>query len=286
MWHPPVPSAKLYSPEALQLGSGLALLLWCYDNIQRDGSVEINLQRVAADIGKPYGTIREWWRALQSSSILASATDRGKRGWLVVLDSEWIDWRVMRHNYPDPQPQSTSNQRRDSDVENDERSVNAASTQNERRNLDVDPIYKEDHLDQDSLGDDATRKRAAASGGKKKTRAKTETEPGYQDMFEAIATVCKLDLKLCTSAQRLQASSAAKKLLGAQKQAEHVIKFGEWWAKHDWRGKRGEPPRPSQILDSWQQWEQKNATKPAIRVDLAQGDEWQGCRPAPLDQPF
>jgi hypothetical protein len=61
-WHPPIPSGKLYSPDALTLGPALALLIWCYDGIQRDGTVEIRLDRAAEDMQVPYRTVRNWWQ--------------------------------------------------------------------------------------------------------------------------------------------------------------------------------------------------------------------------------
>lgn len=281
-WHPPIPSGRLYSEPALALGPGVALLLWCYDNIRRDGSIEINLQQVAQDIGRPYGTIRDWWAKLRAGDFFVSATDRGKRGWVVQLADEWIDWRVMRHNYPEPPAPSTQNERRNTSVEEPqpdvEGSVNAASTQNERRNISVDHnVYKEDHHDQESGGDTA-RKRADPPG----------KQASYQELFEAIATTCQIDLQLCSQAQRKAITQTAKRLAETGKKAEEILAFAAWWAKFDWRGRKGEPPQPSHIQDLWAQW-QKQEKKHAAATKhrhARSGTEWAGCTPAPLDQPF
>lgn len=104
-WQPPIPSGALYSPQAIALGSGLALLAWCYDQVERDGSIQISLEKAAADIGKPYGTIRDWWKALRGSEgkspFFSEITPCGRKGWRVVFRSRWLDWRIMRQNYPE-----------------------------------------------------------------------------------------------------------------------------------------------------------------------------------------
>lgn len=286
-WAPPIPAGKLYSPDALALGSGLALLAWLYDGVQRDATVIVRLEEAAKDLGVPYRTIKTWWAALRQGPYFSKQQDRGKAGWVVKFADEWIDWRVFRANYPDTNPQPSSpSQGQNMELETIESPVKAPSKPRQGQEMALNPIYKEDQLDQDSLGDEAVRLNTATQSGKSvKSRTKTEpTDPQYQELFEAIATVCQLDLKLCTTAQRQQVAQAAKKLLGAQKQAEQVILFGQWWAKNDWRGRKGEPPRPAQVLDSWSQWEKKHATQRAL--DLTSGHEWQGCSPAPLDQPF
>ena len=112
-WQPPIPSGALYSPQSIALGPGLALLAWCYDNVERDGSIQISLERAAADIGKPYGTIRDWWKALRGdegkSPFFSEITPCGRKGWKVVFRSRWLDWRIMRHNYPERRDFSDEN---------------------------------------------------------------------------------------------------------------------------------------------------------------------------------
>lgn len=104
-WQPPIPSGALYSPQSIALGPGLALLAWCYDQVERDGSIQISLEKAAADIGKPYGTIRDWWKALRGSEgkspFFSEITPCGRKGWRVVFRSRWLDWRIMRQNYPE-----------------------------------------------------------------------------------------------------------------------------------------------------------------------------------------
>lgn len=53
-WQPPIPSGMLYSQPAQQLGSGLALLAYCYDKVQHDGWLGV-VWRVFEDVSQ--GTV-------------------------------------------------------------------------------------------------------------------------------------------------------------------------------------------------------------------------------------
>lgn len=100
-WHPPIPTGRLYSGPAIKLGPGLALLVWCYDHVERNATIEIKLEKAAADIGKPYGTIKDWWKLLREGPFFCEQIDRGRRGWVVRMSDDWLDWHVMKNNYPD-----------------------------------------------------------------------------------------------------------------------------------------------------------------------------------------
>jgi len=107
-WHPPIPANKLYSKPALDLGPALAMLIWCYDGIQRDGTIEISIEQAAHEIGKPYRTVKEWWRQLRTGPFFSEMEDHGRSGWVVRLDDDWIDWRIMQHNYPTDEGQNVA----------------------------------------------------------------------------------------------------------------------------------------------------------------------------------
>lgn len=141
-WHPPIPAGRLYSPDALDLGPALAMLVWCYDNIERDGRIEVQLPQVSTDIGKPYGTIKDWWRMLRAGPFFCEAIDRGKRGWIVRMSEDWVDWHVMGNNYP-----SRSSESRDVNLEDDEGSVKAASKLGESRDVNLENLHIRSHID-------------------------------------------------------------------------------------------------------------------------------------------
>ena len=100
-WQPPIPSGALYSAPAIALGPGLALLAWCYDQVERDGSLQVSLEKAAADIGKPYGTVRDWWRDMKDGPFFAETVPQGRKGWRATFKRKWIDWRINERNYPD-----------------------------------------------------------------------------------------------------------------------------------------------------------------------------------------
>jgi hypothetical protein len=99
-WQPPIPAGALYSPAAIALGPGLALLAWCYDRIERDGSLQIHLESAAEDLGKPYGTVRDWWKALKEGPFFSEVTPQGRKGWRAKFKTKWVEWRIVEKNYP------------------------------------------------------------------------------------------------------------------------------------------------------------------------------------------
>lgn len=150
-WHPPIPAGKLYSPDATDLGPALAMLLWCYDRIQRDGTIDVQLPSAAADIGKPYGTIKDWWRQLRGGPFFCEAIDRGRRGWVVRLAEDWIDWHVMGNNYPAQGRDVNLDENGEGpliSLEEREGGVKAASRRRQGRDISLETsAYKEDQID-------------------------------------------------------------------------------------------------------------------------------------------
>jgi len=105
---------------------------------------------------------------------------------------------------------------------------------------------------------DAIKGDIAVSPEPKGTEKRTEREHVERDslfgpMFETIAHVCRIDLKLCTKAQRLQVVQTTKALRKAGKTPEDIPKVERWWYLYDWRGKKGDAPRPAQLQEVWQQ---------------------------------
>ena len=83
-----------------------------------------------------------------------------------------------------------------------------------------------------SLENESVQKRNGGSG-KKKT-----TIPGFQDMFNILAEICKLDINLV----RGRIAGIAKSLIKAGYTVEDIKSFAVWWKINDWRGKEGKPP--------------------------------------------
>ncbi len=74
--------------------------------------------------------------------------------------------------------------------------------------------------------------------------------------FWELLLVCKLDEELLTEKQRKELWRAAN-TLEKQREPEHADfeKFERWWYAVDWRGKKGDTPRPSQVQAEWSRFE-------------------------------
>lgn len=87
-----------------------------------------------------------------------------------------------------------------------------------------------------------------------KTHASAHAEGRTTDpLFESLATVCRIDWKVCTAEQRGALNQTCGILRKAGHTAADVVRVGEWWSASDWRGKQGQAPRPEQIREVWQQ---------------------------------
>jgi len=164
-WHPPIPANKLYSEPALKLGPALAMLVWCYDGIQQDSTIEIRLESIQQELNVSYRTIKDWWKLLKEGPFFCEQIDRGKRGWVVRMADDWIDWHVMGNNYPNSRPRQGQNsapndqkvpssrptEGQESDLEGRQGPVKAPSRTGEGQSSALEkPAYKEDQQDQES----------------------------------------------------------------------------------------------------------------------------------------
>jgi len=92
-------------------------------------------------------------------------------------------------------------------------------------------------------------------------------KPLHQQMFEALAMVCRWDLELLTEDQRGALNQTEKRLRQMKNQTvapADVLAFGEWWFAYHWQGKkRGESPCPADVRKEWGRFRawQKQQTK-------------------------
>jgi hypothetical protein len=105
-WQPPIPAGALCSPDAIAINIALPLLGWCYDQVGRDGWLEMNLHEVAGAIDVPYHTVKKWWGQLEESGFIAAVDKRGRNGMRVRIADAWLDWRSRdaQHSVPIPVP--------------------------------------------------------------------------------------------------------------------------------------------------------------------------------------
>lgn len=134
-WHPPIPAEAVYRPEVAQLGAGLRLLWYCYNGLERDGTIELSLTSASEAIGTPYATVRKWWALLLKVGIATVLQDKGRSGFLVRIADDWIDWHILERNYEPAQRPTKDVEKVLNGVE---RSFNDLSTHFERPFKDVE----------------------------------------------------------------------------------------------------------------------------------------------------
>lgn len=105
-WQPPIPAGALCSADAIAINIALPLLGWCYDQVGRDGWLELNLHEVAGAIDVPYHTVKKWWGQLEGSNFVEVVEKRGRNGMRVRIADAWLDWRSRdaQHSVPIPVP--------------------------------------------------------------------------------------------------------------------------------------------------------------------------------------
>jgi hypothetical protein len=72
-----------------------------------------------------------------------------------------------------------------------------------------------------------------------------------QEMFTALAEVCQINLTTLTGTQRKQLNQSEKILRKDDAVPADMEPFAVWWYANDWRGKKGDVPRPAQVRETW-----------------------------------
>lgn len=261
-WVPPVPAEKLYGRDALALGSGLVMLLWCYDGVERDGSVKVDLMAVAAELETPYRTIKDWWKALRNGPFFASVKDRGKLGYVATFNRDWIEWRVMATNYPTMETSEGQNIALEPPLNEPEQvsnpvqgPVKAPSRTDEGQNIAPD-LYIGTPVSQGSND------LVAPDGATPAPSEKKPTEPPTPASIRTlIADLCSIDLdgKTASRGQVTSLNTEAKKIWVSAKNAGkseadclEAIRYVAGWIKRTvYPYSNGQPLTPSAIRERW-----------------------------------
>lgn len=72
-----------------------------------------------------------------------------------------------------------------------------------------------------------------------------------QEMFGALAALCKYDLAIITKKERGQLNQAECKMREKGYIPADLNAFSEWWYEYDWRGQKGQPPTLNDIRQTW-----------------------------------
>ena len=104
---------------------------------------------------------------------------------------------------------------------------------------------------------------------KQKTKTQREQNP-RGDLFVAVASLCKIPTDDKRSARAINATT--EWLLNKDQTPERLNEFLNWWNTNDWRGKKGDPPKPNEIVTEWLKFEagpkqqQTNGSKPTAQM--------------------
>lgn len=89
----------------------------------------------------------------------------------------------------------------------------------------------------------------------KKGRGSVKSSTPSQEMFGALAEICLINWRLATESQRGELNQSEKLLrVEARASPNDLKEFKSWWIEYDWRGKKGEPPTPTQVREKWQEF--------------------------------
>lgn len=242
-WQPPIPAGALCSPDAIAINVALPLLGWCYDQVGRDGWLEINLHEVAGEIEVPYHTVKKWWMQLEGSDFIEVVDKRGRNGMRVRIADAWLDWRSRdaQQSVPNPVP----------NTEQSELIRNLFGTEmvpNPVPNTSGNKVLN-------------TTDQAKGIAAAQKRRPRTPKEPIAEVVVTALADVCKIDRGIATKTQRDQlyqsagilARAGAKQDQAPEQIADAIAYVAGYYQKYHWRGKKGEPPTPALIREVWRE---------------------------------
>jgi len=259
-WHPPIPAGKLYSEPALELGPALALLIWCYDGVQRNGVIEVSLDQAMREIGKPYRTIKDWWKALRSGPFFSELRDCGRKGWVARMADDWLDWHIMERNYPQFEGRNSAleenaskpGEGQDAALENAQGPLKARSRPDEGRNSALEgPAYKVLHDDQESKRESENHDNAVGSHSLKNG---TGPKPKQRDPLAlAIAAACRINPDYASKRQKESLNEAYLSLRDRGATPEDIPKRVDWWRREDWRAREepGRPITPVELIEVW-----------------------------------
>lgn len=242
-WQPPIPAGALCSPDAIAINTALPLLGWCYDQVQRDGWLDIDLHEVAGAIEVPYHTVKKWWADLKNSSFITEVNKHGRNGMRVRLADDWLDWRSRdtQHSVSNPVP-NTEQSGLNRDL------IGTGMVPNMVPNKSSNKVLNND---QESEG----------SGGDKRPRRTPKKEPVPEAVIIALADACKIDRSVAPRLDRDQLYQSAGILARAganqsqsPEQIAEVIRYvASYFRQFDWRGKKGENPTPAHIRKIWRE---------------------------------
>ncbi len=251
-WAPPIPGGKLTSKPVRNLGSAVTFLHWCYEAVNRDGTIEFQIHEVAGDLDESYYTVRKWWAAVKGGPWFSEVVDRGRLGFRIHMADDWLEWRggVKSPSSNGEVPKQV--------LEDDEgpiqMPVNARSSASE-----VPTAVLENSGNKVLMSDqesESTRERENHDNAVGSHSLSNGTsEPKHLDPLAlAIAETCRINPKIATDKQRQQLNEAYKALKAIGVRPEDIPLRVAWWEQNDWRAQKepGRPITPKELQDVWE----------------------------------
>lgn len=274
------------SKAVRNIGSAVVFLHWCYEAVQRDGTIDVQIADVAEYLEESYYTVRKWWSVIKDGPWFVEVHDRGKRGFKVRMADDWLSWRPVRTSVPSTNGQMQNTVlEEDTEVPNDalnddEMPVKLPSNASEMQNRAFDGrMYKVLQDDQESGVVGAFDKAPDLPPPKEKKRRADEQEtpprqskpPTPEVIRTTLAEVCGINTgRAGLRADKLEVNQTAGLLWDEyQKQGKtpddvsKLIRYvAKWCLKNAWECTKNRPPdapnlpRPTHIRRYWTQAEE------------------------------
>jgi len=107
----------------------------------------------------------------------------------------------------------------------------------------------------DKKGEDT--EKDSAAGTAKPSKPPPETPPPEkkptpaQEMFDALGRLCQYDLTMISRKDRGVLNQVGKRLRDNEKTPDDLAGFARYWYAADWRGQKGQAPKPHDVTSEW-----------------------------------
>lgn len=178
-----------------------------------------------------------------------------------AVNKHYLQWKVSSSSEATSSTQANSTQATSSTQANSTQATRTSSTQATR-----------------TSSTQATHKRHKDNKDKDGADAPPSPKPPtpQQAMFEAICEVCVLDPATVAKGRIGKRASTLVKAGYTPEQVRAYYGKAGWWYQHDWRGRKGDPPKPEQIGETIKQAMSTDPPpeRPSIRILPQQGNHW------------
>jgi len=221
--------------------------VWQYCQM-KDGACKASLNKLGKGIGVDRATVM---RSIKKLCDLGYLTDQTP------------DRRNAPHVYTLSKTVALCNSLGDQDSQPDIQTVAERNATVAERNATVAESHLKKSFKKTTKNKkEGSARKVKASPAEKKQKVIKQDDP----LLVSVLKACKMEIGMMTTRQFEAATEAYAKLSKRDIKPETVLRFSEWWIKHDWRGQKGGKPTPLQVIEEWikfEDWEksdQQNGT--------------------------